>query len=109
VLDVGEQLWPNQSLWSADRRLEFIYQGDGHLVLYDQGRPVWSSGTAGTSPGRIMMQHDGHLVMYDASGQPVWESGTAGHPGAWLIVQNDGNVVIYSENGQPLWATNTAH
>lgn len=104
----GDQLWPGDKVRSTDMRFDLVYQRDGNLVLSQQDVPIWHSGTHGSQPGRVMMQHDGHLVMYDASGRPIWSTGTAGHPGAWLIVQNNGDVVIYSEDGFRLWATNTA-
>lgn len=106
----GEELHGGQSLWSADRRYEFAYQGDGNLVLYDEsGTPLWSSGTAGTEPWAAAMQGDGNFVIYDASGTPIWWTGdTLGHEGAYLVVQNDGNVVIYAPDGTPLWSTGTA-
>jgi pimeloyl-ACP methyl ester carboxylesterase len=109
VLGQFERLYPNDVISSDDGRFHFIYQGDGNLVLYDQGwRPLWDTGTWGTDPGYVEMQGDGNLVMVNAAGGYVWDVGvSAGHPGAWLIVQDDGNVVIYDASSRPLWATNT--
>jgi hypothetical protein len=109
VLGQFERLYANDVISSDDGRFHLIYQGDGNLVLYDQGwRPLWDTGTWGTDPGYVEMQGDGNLVMVNASGGFVWDVGvTAGHPGAWLIVQDDGNVVIYDGSSHPLWATNT--
>jgi pimeloyl-ACP methyl ester carboxylesterase len=109
VLGQFERLYANDVISSDDGRFHLIYQGDGNLVLYDQGwRPLWDTGTGGTDPGYVEMQGDGNLVMVNASGGFVWDVGvTAGHPGAWLIVQDDGNVVIYDGSSHPLWATNT--
>lgn len=105
----GDILRPGDWLTSYNGRYEFVYQGDGNLVLYDQGAALWASGTHGRSAGVVVMQHDGNFVIYDAADMPIWTSqGTYGHEGAWLIVQDDGNVVIYSTSGDPLWATNTA-
>jgi len=105
----GHVLYPNDFLRSSDGRFDFSYQGDGNLVLYQQGSALWASNTHGTAPGVVVMQHDGNFVMYDAHDVAIWWSGSSnGHPGAWLIVQDDGNVVIYSESGQALWATGTA-
>lgn len=104
----GDQLWPGDKVRSTDMRFDLVYQRDGNLVLSQQDVPIWHSGTHGSQPGRVMMQHDGHFVIYDANERPVWSTGTAGYPGAWLIVQNDGNMVIYSEDGHQLWATHTA-
>ena len=103
----GEVLNPDQSIASANGRYRFIYQGDGNLVLYDGGTPLWASGTDGTPVGVCIMQGDGNLVIYDAAVQPIWSSNTWQHPGSRLVVQDDGNVVIYRPDGTPVWATNT--
>jgi hypothetical protein len=105
----GDVLRPGEGVRSNDGRFEFVYQGDGNLVLYQQGIAIWASGTNGWNPGLVIMQHDGNFVMYDANSTPIWSSsGSLGYEGAWLIVQDDGNVVIYSGEGIPLWDTGTA-
>jgi pimeloyl-ACP methyl ester carboxylesterase len=105
----GDMLRPGEWVESNDGRFEFVYQGDGNLVLYQQGTAIWASGTNGRAPGFVIMQHDGNFVMYDSNSVPIWSStGSYGYPGAWLTVQDDGNVVIYSEEGVPLWNTGTA-
>jgi len=108
VMRPGDRLRPGEAIRSDDGRFTLSYQGDGNLVLYQQGTPLWASGTNGRAPGSVVMQHDGNFVMYDANDLPIWASGSSlGYPGAWLTVQSDGNVVIYSAQGVPLWATNT--
>jgi hypothetical protein len=109
-----DTLLPNQSLSaggaisSGDQRFTFTYQGDGNLVLYQAGvGAIWSSGTAGSSVGRLTMQDDGNLVIYDGNGGAVWHTSTYGNPGAYLKVQSDGNVVVYSSGGGALWHTHT--
>ena len=105
----GDVLRPGEWIRSNDGRFELVYQGDGNLVLDQQGTAIWASGTHGRAPGLVVMQHDGNFVMYDANNVPIWTSdGSYGHAGAWLIVQDDGNVVIYSEGGTALWNTGTA-
>jgi pimeloyl-ACP methyl ester carboxylesterase len=109
VMSAGDVLYPNDFLRSGDGRFDFTYQGDGNLVLYQHGSPLWASNTHGTAPGVVVMQHDGNFVMYDADNVAIWWTGSSnGYPGAWLIVQDDGNVVVYSESGQALWASGTA-
>ena len=107
---IGDILRAGDRVTSQDGRYVLIYQGDGNLVLYGNGTSLWHTGTHGTSPGYVMLQHDGNFVLYDASQRPLWSTGgaTIGHSDAWLIVQNDGNVVIYSGGGVPLWDTGTA-
>jgi pimeloyl-ACP methyl ester carboxylesterase len=105
----GDVLRPGEWILSNDGRFEFVYQGDGNLVLYQQGTAIWHTGTNGRAPGMVIMQHDGNFVMYDENNVPIWSSiGSYGHSGAWLVVQDDGNVVIYSDEGTPLWDTGTA-
>jgi WSC domain-containing protein len=108
ILSPDQSLFAGGSVTSSDGRFTLVYQGDGHLVLYQNGvGPIWASGTAGTSPGRATMQGDGNFVIYDAGGTPLWHTGTAGNPGAYLKVQSDGNVVVYSAGGAALWSTGT--
>ncbi len=89
--------------WSTNR-LRLTVTGGGDLVLQDQGRTVWRTGT--TSGVKLVMQNDGHLVLYDAGNGTAWSSGTAGNPGAVLILRADGNMVI-SLNGRILFQTGT--
>jgi hypothetical protein len=103
----GEVLVAGQPITSASGRYSFIYQGDGNLVLYDDGAALWASATDGTSIGACIMQGDGNLVIYDAGAIPVWASGTSQFPGSRLVVQDDGNVVIYAPDGSAVWSTNT--
>jgi hypothetical protein len=94
------------SLISPSNRYSFIMQGDGNLVEYSSGRPVWATGTS-TGGTILRMQSDGNLVLIAPGNRPVWASGTNGNPGAYLSVQNDGNVVIYNAGNRAIWATNT--
>lgn len=105
----GEWLEMQQELDSENGRYALAYQPDGNLVLYrDDGKPLWSSKTSGTSAGAAAMQEDGNFVIYNADGVPVWASNTGGYPGATVSMQSDGNVVIYTSSGAPIWATGTS-
>jgi hypothetical protein len=88
----------------ASNRLRLTVTTGGDLVLQDQGRTVWHTGT--TTGVKLVMQNDGHLVLYDASNGTVFSSGTAGNPGAVQILRADGNMVI-SLNGRILFQTRT--
>ena len=103
----GEVLNPGHSITSANGRYRFIYQGDGNLVLYEGGTPLWASDTSGRPAGVAIMQGDGNLVIYVPGNLPVWSSDTWQFPDSRLVVQDDGNVVIYRPDGTPVWATNT--
>jgi pimeloyl-ACP methyl ester carboxylesterase len=105
TLSPGQRLYANQYVDSADGRFRFVYQGDGNLVLYGPGGPIWATMTFGA--GRAEMQADGNLVVYDHNDIPVWASGTSGHDGAFLRVQTDGAVVVYRQDGFPIWSTGT--
>jgi len=96
----------SQSLVSTNLRYRLLYQSDGNLVLNDDSNKValWSTGTAGTTTGQLLLQGDGNLVIYDARGVAVWATGTAGNLNAILLVQNDGNLVLFRSDGQPVWS-----
>jgi hypothetical protein len=105
VVTPGTMIGPGEGRHSCDGRFFFVHQNDGNVVLYQNGTPLWATGTNGRSTSALVMQNDGNLVLY-SGGNALWASGTHGHNGAWLGVQSDGNVVIYS-GASPLGATNT--
>jgi hypothetical protein len=104
ILPSGARLHRGESIWAPSGEFQLSCQNDGNLVLYRQGGPVWSTGTAGREIRECVMQTDGNLVLYGHGHQPVWASNTQGNPGAFLAVQDDGNVVIYRPVS-PVWAT----
>jgi hypothetical protein len=106
ALPSGAALGRGEAVGSCDGRFTFVHQLDGNVVLYQAGRALWSSGTAGRASSALVMQPDGNLVLYDAGGRALWHTHTHGHPGASLAVQSDGNVVIYAA-GRALWHTQT--
>lgn len=106
----GEKLLPEQTLVSPGGQARLHYQGDGNLVVYLDGMPVWSSRTDGHSAGALTMQGDGNLVVTNAYGQPVGATNTHGHPGAMVQLQDDGNFVVYEDPNGPnagtsVWAS----
>ncbi len=103
----NESLKAGESIISGDGSVSLIYQNDGNLVLYSQGKALWSSLTPGTSPGQAVMQGDGNFVVYDSNQRVVFTSKTDGYSGARLIVQSDGNLVLYDTENKARWATNT--
>jgi hypothetical protein len=103
----GEGLGPDAEVSSPDGRFRLIMQGDGNVVLYSGGVPLWDTATNGKAGQVFVMQTDGNLVLYSDTSCALWASNTDGHPGASLAVQNDGNVVIY-DAGKALWASGTA-
>jgi hypothetical protein len=89
--------------WSTNR-LRLTVTAGGNLILRDQGRTVWQTGT--NNGVKLVMQNDGHLVLYDAGNGTAFSSGTAGNPGAVLILRADGNMVI-ALKGRILFQTGT--
>lgn len=107
TLGNGQTLDKGQSLWSLDRRFQFIYQTDGNLVLYrSTGGALWNSGTGGVASTRLVMLPDGNLVLYNDTNPVWWIGGSAGTTNAYFTIQNDGNAVVYRSNGS-VWATST--
>lgn len=105
----GQSLLPEQTLVSPAGHARLHYQGDGNLVVYLDGQPVWATGTDGSSTGQLVMQSDGNLVLYDAEG-PIRATRTHNHFGAMVQLQDDGNFVVYADPngsaaGTPLWAS----
>lgn len=97
TLASGTALEARSSLHSRDGRYELAMQRDGNLVEYEQGKPIWSTNSAGRPGAYLQMQRNGDLVLYWGQ-RPLWSSGTdlAGDEGASLVLQDDGNLVIYT-------------
>jgi cell wall-associated NlpC family hydrolase len=110
TLSAGQKLQAGQDLVSSGGQYKLDMQGDGNLVIYENGSAIWASSTAGTgSANYLVMQGDGNLVVYNRAGKPVWASNTAGTGSAnYLVMQGDGNLVVYNRAGKPVWASNTA-
>ena len=87
-------------------RLRLILQKNGDLVLRDQGKVVWSTGTH-ASGTHAVFQADGNFVLYGKDDRTLWSTRTDGHDGATLVLQNDGNLTIV-QGGTTLWASHTA-
>jgi len=86
ILCTGTSLGPNQYLvpWALGGvepvpyyGSELIMQSDCNLVLYENGDPMWRSGTSSSySNCSVDMQTDGNLVIYTPNGIALWSSGT---------------------------------
>lgn len=112
-------LTTNQMLQSRNGYFQAIMQADGNFVIYQLGKPIWASQTAGQgfTPYNLVMQQDGNLVVYGylnrcAPNQacvPAWASNTNGKGTApyILVMQNDGNLVVYDSNLTATWASGT--
>ncbi|MFT3706923.1 MAG: peptidoglycan DD-metalloendopeptidase family protein [Archangium sp.] len=107
IVRPGVTLSANQSVASCDGRHVLVMQGDGNLVLYNQGRWIWQTATNGRGGQRAVMQTDGNFVLYTAGNTPLFNTRTNGVANAYLAVQDDGNLVVY-QGSSPRWASNTA-
>jgi len=105
TLHSGEVMNTNYSLTASPFIL--IMQTDGNLVLYNNGRALWATGTDGNPGAWAVMQSDGNFVVYSSQNRALWATGTDGNPGAWAVMQSDGNFVVYSSQNRALWATGT--
>lgn len=106
--DIRITLLAGQSISSPDGRTILAMQADGNLVVYFQGKALWSSETYGTGANRMVMQSDGNLVLYTASNSAPWSTGTGQNFfGSILAVQDDGNVVLYDASRTPIWQAGT--
>jgi hypothetical protein len=116
ALNEGGELLAGQYLQSPSGEFILAMQLDGNLVLTQNGRPLWSTGTGnrivrGASVLDLPVpnsfaRHRGSLVLTDYLGAIVWSSGADYGPavdahgwsssGARLQVQDDGNLVLYA-------------
>ncbi len=104
-LEIDQALERGSTLRSANGRYELALQAsDGNLVLYAEGRAVWTTRTPGGQ--RLIMQSDGNLVLYTAQGKAIWSTFTNGKGGRTLVLQDDQNLVLYAP-GRAIWASNT--
>ena len=106
TLQAGESLNRGESLNLGP--FDVTLQDDGNLVLSDDGKAVWSTGTNGQGVERATLQNDSNFVLYTGSGEAKWDSKTnKSKDGARLVLQADRNLVVYSADGEALWASDT--
>ena len=100
----GQGLLAGQALVSCDGRYTMAMQGDGNLVIYETGKPIWWTGTVNQPAAQVLLRADGNFVLYARDASVLWQSAskTANDVAAWL--QGDGNFVIYDTVG-PIFAT----
>ena len=100
MLRQGESLNPGQCLTSSNGQIRLCLQGDGNLVMEQNGGAIWASNTVGWA-GRATLEGNGSLVVYDGGGGRMWETGDIssdlGGPAA-LLVLDEGDVAIDQED-----------
>ncbi|KAK1320131.1 Mannose-specific lectin [Acorus calamus] len=107
ILGTDKILYAEQTLTYGEYTL--IMQADCNLVMYDKGKAVWHTNTAGKGycDCYLKMQSDGDLVVYNKDGSHrLWTShtGVGGHKNYELVLQPNRNVIIY---GPAIWQANT--
>jgi hypothetical protein len=105
TLHPGQYMSPGQSLWSKNGRVRFLFQTDGLLVLFGDGRPLWGTGGAGAT--RLFNQPEGKLVVY-AGNVALWGEPNNPVGPLDLIVLDDGNMALFHGNHVNVeWQTKT--
>ncbi|XP_058099915.1 mannose-specific lectin-like [Magnolia sinica] len=104
VMYPGNRLLVGQSMTSGD--YAFTMEKDCNLVLYDNRRLIWQSGTRGKGSGcYATLLGYGEFVINDYTDQRVWSSNTKlTNENCILILQRDRNVVMYCGS---VWSSNT--
>lgn len=106
----GNQVFKiDQKYYSPNRKTWLIFQTDGNLVLYHNGRYVAQTKTYDHTPipDSCIFQADGNFVLYKkgSPSRPVWNSQTWWYPGATLRINDDGYLRIVNTRGQVVWKT----
>lgn len=103
-LDVGGTLGYGDRLVSNSKEWTLLFEGNGNLVLYNNGTPYWQTDTTNNSSGtgsiNAHLEGDGNLVVGREGGGPhLWKSGSNGFgaKSPYILVQDDGNVCLYDE------------
>jgi hypothetical protein len=106
---------------SGDGRTTLAMQSDGNLVLRQQGKAVWWTGTQKRVGNYAQVQTDGNLVVRSAQGKALWNSKTANpaisraDASVNLLLYDNGNLILRTtlgtdglNFGRVLWQTKTA-
>ncbi|KAJ3701326.1 hypothetical protein LUZ61_005031 [Rhynchospora tenuis] len=106
ILNTGDSI----STFTDDgHTYQLIMQSDCNLVLYDNGSPVWASGSGGRGSDclfQILPSGNLRIIADSGSGNTVWFTDNAVELSNYiLLLQGDRNLVLY---GGVKWATNTA-
>jgi hypothetical protein len=111
-LKAGESIHANQKLVSPNKKYELKAQADANLVIYENGKSIWSTGSGDSSAAgsgvRLSMQSDGNLVFYSASGgssRSTWASNTNGKGGATASLNDDGTLTVKNSGGTVLFTS----
>ena len=87
----------------ATNNAELVFQSDGNLVIYNNGHPIWATGTWGHPNDYAVLQNDDNFVIYDGS-TALWATNTYGLGGCLqrLRIEPEANLLTA---GPPLVAS----
>ncbi len=103
TLHVGQSLTIGQLLRSAEGDHKLVMQGDGNLVRYQAGFPLWSTGTHHHAGSWATLSVDGDFVVRAPSGTPLWATNTAGSGADRLVLRSSGQIVLLRPDGHVVW------
>jgi hypothetical protein len=115
-------LLPAECLVSQNSKHHFCFEADGNVVLYQDGKSIWNSGTGGLptqDAGQLFLDdEDGTLVAEYASStkeypldfwynipDPASVPADTGSPLFTAVMKDDGNVEITRGDGTVIWST----
>ncbi len=104
-LNRNQTLFAGQNIVSPNGSHQLVMQGDGNLVLYQNGAAKWCAcweGAPTIAGSRAVMQGDGNFVVYTPWNAAIWSSGTQ-TARAVLLMQDDANAVMYTGWGTATW------
>jgi len=102
---------PTEILYSPSGNTNLTVQGDGNVVLFDNGRALWSTKTAGingAAPYKLIMQSNGNLELQDNTSRVFWASKTVNLANMCapykLKVRDINSLKIVDCNETPIWS-----
>lgn len=101
IVDVGQKLFPGQSISSGPYALNL--RSDGNLTFTKNGKEQWNAQVNGGAG--LLMAPDGNLVLLDRAGKTIWQSGSH-TPNSYLIV-GDGYFAVVAQGGKKVWTKQT--
>lgn len=63
---------PNGGSCSSPNTCDLVFQGDGNLVSYYNGSPLWASGTNPQGQSMVCLNHAPWIQILNTSGSVIW-------------------------------------
>ena len=106
-LGTNKAMKAGDSIKSPDANTILTMQSDGNLVLSMNGKPLWTSGTAGNPVDNLWMNWDGNLRITSPDNKILWSNGASGHKDAFLRVNNGGTFYVWDGSNHQIWDSGT--